>query len=290
MNINENPVLFTLVAVVTILIGTIAMVFYPMTLKSTQPHNELQKPYTALQLAGRDVYQQEGCNNCHTQTVRPLKAEVARYGPYSKAWEFEYDRPFLWGSRRTGPDLARIGGKYSDDWQYKHMINPAKLQYGSNMPKYAFLVDMKIKVKRTERSMKVLGFPYTADEIVALNDASQLDAIVAYMQSLGTAVERLPRPEMVQEGEVNPLLGDAKAVAKGKRIFELSCTGCHSIGADSEDISDLIWLGATADYEGWEIVGVIADGIEDAMPPFGDFMGKSKMWSVVSYIRSMDAE
>ncbi|RUM45153.1 MAG: cytochrome-c oxidase [Desulfocapsa sp.] len=290
MNINKNPILFTLTAIVTVLIGTIAMVFYPMTLKSTQPHNDMQKPYTALELAGRDVYQQEGCNNCHTQTVRPLKAEVARYGAYSKAWEFEYDRPFIWGSRRTGPDLHRIGGKYSDEWQYKHMIEPAKLAFGSNMPKYGFLADMKIKAKRTEASMKMLGFPYTPADIEELKSKNQLDALVAYMQILGTAVPRPPRAAMVQEGEANPLAGDAQEVKKGEKLFQLNCMGCHSIGAEGEEIEDLIWVGTSADYEGWEMVGIVADGFEGSMPPFGDFMGKEKIWSIISYMRSMEAK
>ncbi len=301
MNIYKNPILFTLAATVTVLIGTIAMVFVPMTMKSTQPHSDLQKPYTALELAGRDVYQREGCNNCHTQTVRPLKAEVARYGPYSKAWEFEYDQPFLWGSRRMGPDLARVGGKYSDKWHYKHMVEPAKLKWGSNMPKYGFLFDKEVNVARTEASMKMLGFPYTQEEIEDLEGMTDLDAIVAYLQKLGTAVQRPPRPAMVKEGDVNTLANDAKAISQGKKIFELNCTGCHGIdlkGDVGADLTDVIWLGDTADFEDWEIFEVIANGTsvgykrraEGGMPPFGDFMGKYKIWSVISYIRSMEAE
>ncbi len=301
MNIYKKPILFTLLATVTILSGSIAMMIYPMFLESTQPHNKLQQPYTPIELAGRDVYQAEGCNNCHTQTVRPLKAEVARYGPYSKAWEFEYDRPFLWGSKRTGPDLARVGGKYSDKWHYKHMSNPAKLKAGSNMPKYDFLADIELKPAQIEHRMKVLGFPYTKEQIEELEGMTQMDAIVAYLQKLGTAVPRPPRPKMVKEGDVNTLANDPKAIAQGKKIFELNCTGCHGIdlkGDVGADLTDVIWLGSTEDFEDWEIFEVIADGTykglkrraEGGMPPFGDFMGKYKIWSLIAYIRSMEAQ
>jgi len=301
MSIYKQPIVFTVVALLTILSGSIAMMFVPMFLESTQPHNELQTPYNALELAGRDVYQAEGCNNCHTQTVRPLKAEVARYGPYSKAWEFEYDRPFLWGSKRTGPDLARIGGKYSDKWHYKHFSYPAKLKFGSNMPKYDFLADNDLNPASVEAHIKGIGFPYTKEEIEELDGLTEMDALVAYMQKLGTAVERPPRPKMVQEGEENTLAGDAKAIADGKRSFELNCTGCHGIdlkGDVGADLTDVIWLGETGDFEDWEIFEVIADGTykglmrraEGGMPPFGDFMGKTKIWKVISYIRSMEAQ
>ncbi|MCK5192772.1 MAG: cbb3-type cytochrome c oxidase subunit II [Desulfobulbaceae bacterium] len=301
MSLYKKPILFALLATVTILVGTVAMVFVPLFMPSTQPHNNLQKPYTALELAGRDVYQAEGCNNCHTQTVRPLKAEVARYGPYSKAWEFEYDRPFLWGSKRTGPDLARAGGKYSDKWHYKHMVKPTKLKFGSNMPEYDFMADIELNPAAIESSMKVLGYPYTQEEIDDLEGMSRLDAIVAYIQKLGTAVERPPRPKMVQEGEKNSLANDSKAIAQGKRIFDMNCTGCHGIdlkGDVGADLTDVIWLGSTKDFEDWEIFEVIADGTvtgfkrraEGGMPPFGDFMGKYKIWSVIAYMRSMEAE
>lgn len=301
MNIYSKPILFTLLATASVLVGTVAMMVYPMFLESTQPHNTLQKPYTPLELAGRDVYQQEGCNNCHTQTVRPLNAEMARYGSYSKAWEFEYDRPFIWGSKRTGPDLARIGNKYSDKWHYKHMVNPAKMNFGSNMPAYEFLADNMLDPAQVEARIKALGFPYTREEINAVDGMSQLDAIVAYLQKMGTAVPRPPRAPKIAKGDRNPHTNDATAIANGKKIFDMNCTGCHGIdlkGDVGANLTDVIWLGSTEDFEDWEIFDVIDNGThsgtkrraEGGMPAFGDFMGTYKIWSTVAYIRSMEAQ
>ena len=132
--LHTSPVLFAILATVAILVGTLVTMFLPMLTPQMHPKLENLKPFTPVQLAGRDIYQREGCNNCHTQTVRPLKTEVMRYGEYSKAGEFAYDRPFLWGSKRTGPDLARIGGKYPDVWHYGHFENPQAFFAESNMP------------------------------------------------------------------------------------------------------------------------------------------------------------
>jgi cytochrome c oxidase cbb3-type subunit 2 len=301
MDIYKKPIFFTLLAAVTVLVGTIIMVFVPLMMPSTQPTSDLQKPYTALELAGRDMYQREGCNNCHTQTVRPLRAEIARYGPYSKAWEFAYDRPFLWGSKRTGPDLARVGGKYSDKWHFKHFSFPAKLAFGSNMPNYDFLADRDLNPATVQAHMDAIGFAYTAEEIEALDGLTELDALVAYVQKLGTAVPRPPRPKMIEDGEANPLAKDAQALALGKRLYEMNCTGCHGIdgkGDVGSNLTDVIWLGTQAPIEDWEIFHVIANGTtkgykrqaEGGMVPFGDFMGKQKIWSLVAYIRSIESE
>jgi len=162
---------------------------------TTQPVEGL-KPYTALQLAGRDVYIREGCYNCHSQMIRPFRAETLRYGPYSKAGEFVYDHPFQWGSKRTGPDLHRVGGKYSDEWHRLHLISPRSLVPESNMPAYAWLenadlnpADMAPKLK----ALRVVGVPYSDDEVAKAGEAVQgktaLDAVVAYLQVLGTAVK-----------------------------------------------------------------------------------------------------
>lgn len=299
--IYKKPIIFTILAALVISSGTIIMVFVPLVMQSTQPTNALQKPYTALELAGRDLYQKEGCNNCHTQTVRPLKAEIARYGPYSKAWEFAYDRPFLWGSKRTGPDLARVGAKYSDKWHYKHFSYPAKLAFGSNMPNYSFLADRDLNPAQVETHMKAVGLAYTADDIEALDGLTELDALVAYVQKLGIAVPRPPRPQMIKQGEANPFLADnAEALASGKRLFEMNCTGCHGIdgkGDVGSNLTDVIWLGTQAPFEDWEIFQVISNGTtkgfkrqaEGGMVPFGDFMGKKKIWSIVTYIRSIES-
>ena len=149
-------------------------------------------PYPALQLAGRDIYVREGCYNCHSQMVRTLRHETERYGHYSLAGESVYDRPFQWGSKRTGPDLARIGGRYSDDWHRVHLVNPRDVVPVSNMPGYPFLAEAPVDpaaVARNMRALQTLGDPYTDEEIAgaaaAVAGKSELDALIAYLQALG---------------------------------------------------------------------------------------------------------
>ena len=150
------------------------------------------KPYPALQLAGRDVYVREGCGNCHTQMIRTLRFETERYGPYSLAGESGYDRPFLWGSKRTGPDLARIGGRYSDDWHRVHLTDPRAVVPESNMPAFPWLSRQSIDGPDLEHKMRTLqrmGDPYTDAQIAAaardVADSTELDAVIAYLQDLG---------------------------------------------------------------------------------------------------------
>jgi len=153
------------------------------------------KPYDALRLVGRDIYVREGCYNCHSQMIRPFRAETERYGPYSVAGEFVYDRPFQWGSKRTGPDLARVGGRYSDDWHRLHLTNPRDVVPESNMPKkYAFLCPIGgADVASRMKVLKVLGHPYSEEEIAksgeAIKGKSELDALIAYLQGLGTQIK-----------------------------------------------------------------------------------------------------
>ena len=151
------------------------------------------KPYSALRLAGYDVYVAEGCYNCHSQQIRPFRSETERYGHYSVAGEFVYDRPFQWGSKRTGPDLARVGGRYSDDWHYLHMVDPRAVVPESNMPAYPWLAERLVNgatVERRMRALQRLGHPYSEEEIEGARDAVQgrteLDALIAYLQGLGT--------------------------------------------------------------------------------------------------------
>lgn len=158
---------------------------------------EGMKPLTALQLEGRDVYIREGCHVCHTQKIRALRTEVERYGHYSVAGEFVWDRPFLWGSKRTGPDLARVGGRYSDDWQMQHLLDPRSLVPESNMPAFPWLFEREVKTKHTVRKLRVqqaLGVPYTDAEIeTAAEDVAgytEAEALVAYLQQLGTVLPR----------------------------------------------------------------------------------------------------
>ena len=150
------------------------------------------KPYPALELAGRDVYVREGCYNCHSQMVRTLRFETERYGHYSLAGESVYDRPFQWGSKRTGPDLARVGGRYSDDWQRIHLINPRDVVPESNMPSFPWLAENAVdgaQVQANMRALKRLGDPYTDADIkdapAAVEGKTELDAVVAYLQGLG---------------------------------------------------------------------------------------------------------
>jgi len=153
------------------------------------------KPYTPLQLAGRDIYVREGCYNCHSQMVRPFRAEVERYGPYSVAGEFVYDRPFQWGSKRTGPDLARVGGRYSDEWHRVHFNNPRDVVPESNMPAYPWFEATPVdgsKMPDKLRTLRTLGVPYSDEEIAKsaeeLKGKTELDAVIAYLQNLGVAM------------------------------------------------------------------------------------------------------
>jgi len=154
------------------------------------------KPYTALQLSGRDVYIREGCYNCHSQMIRPFRAETERYGHYSVAGEFVYDHPFQWGSKRTGPDLHRVGGKFSDDWHRLHLRQPRDLVPESNMPAYTWLEKAKLDAEGVAPKMRALrsvGVPYTDDEISkaaeAVKGKTEEDALIAYLQVLGTALK-----------------------------------------------------------------------------------------------------
>jgi cytochrome c oxidase cbb3-type subunit II len=154
------------------------------------------KPYTALQLAGRDIYIREGCVGCHSQMIRPFRAETERYGHYSVAGEFVYDRPFLWGSKRTGPDLQRVGGRYSDEWHRVHLNNPRDVVPESNMPAYSWLFDSMLAgddMAAKMRGLRKVGVPYNDEQISAakteVTGKSEADALIAYLQMLGTSVK-----------------------------------------------------------------------------------------------------
>ena len=190
-NVGLMAILILLVISVAGLVEILPLFF----LKSTTEPVEGLKPYTALQLEGRDIYVREGCYLCHSQMIRPFRAETERYGHYSVAGEFVYDHPFQWGSKRTGPDLARVGGRYSDDWHRTHLINPRDVVPESNMPGFPWLseniLDGKLTPKKLE-VMRTLGVPYTDDDIAGASTAvqgkSELDALVAYLQNLGTVI------------------------------------------------------------------------------------------------------
>ena len=285
--IYRKPIIFSITAAVVILIGTVATMFYPMFTSSMHPKLDALNPYTALELAGKDVYQQEGCNNCHTQTVRPLKSEVMRYGEYSKAGEFAYDRPFLWGSKRTGPDLARIGGKYPDMWHIKHFENPRDFYEKSNMPAYGWLAKRKLDPATMKKRMDVNRFPYTEQDLEDLESRTELDALVAYMQVIGVAVARTAPAAQVDvpaEGE-NPLAGDLEAIEQGEALYSEHCAMCHG-----DDLDGDIGPGLTDyDADDPDFYEIIAVGVDGEMPGFGAQLDRTAIWSIVSYIRSLGA-
>ncbi len=222
--IERNAILLVVLTLVTIAIGGIVEVVPLFTIETTVEHVKGMRPYSPLELAGRDIYIREGCYLCHSQQIRALKDEVERYGHYSLAAESMYDHPFQWGSKRIGPDLARVGGKYSSDWHYAHLSNPQALVPESLMPRYAFLAEQRLKYDRIAENMRTLrmvGVPYSdaqidkaKEDLVAqtvadspdaeglkqrypkavtvpgsANAVTEMDALVAYLQVLGTMVD-----------------------------------------------------------------------------------------------------
>ena len=195
--IERNQALLIILVILVVAVGGLVEIVPLYFQKSvTEPVAGL-KPYTPLQLTGRDVYVREGCYNCHSQMVRPFRAEVERYGHYSVAGEFVYDRPFQWGSKRTGPDLHRVGGRYSDEWHRIHLNDPRSVVPESNMPGYPWLAKAPANAEDIEaklRALRFLGVPYSDQDIAGakaeLKDKTELDALIAYLQVLGTALKQ----------------------------------------------------------------------------------------------------
>ena len=194
--IERNVGLLLVLVILTISIGGLVEIVPLFFQKSTTEAVVGMKPYSALQLTGRDIYLREGCYGCHSQMIRPFRAETERYGHYSVAGESVYDHPFQWGSKRTGPDLARVGGRYSDSWHRDHLNDPRSVVPESNMPSYSWLAKSKLDptdVAPKMRAMKTLGVPYTDQQIaegsIELLDKTELDALVSYLQILGTSIK-----------------------------------------------------------------------------------------------------
>jgi len=194
--IETNSFLLIVLTLLTVSIGGLVEIVPLYFQKSTTEAVQGVKPYGALELAGRDIYVREGCYNCHSQMIRPFRAETLRYGPYSVAGEFVYDRPFQWGSKRTGPDLARVGGRYNDEWHRVHLINPRDLVPESNMPGYPWLEKATVSgptIQRHMRALVRLGVPYTDDEIAkapeVVKGKTEMQALIAYLQGLGTQIK-----------------------------------------------------------------------------------------------------
>ena len=194
--VEKNIGLMGLLIIIVISFGGLAEIVPLFFLKDTTEPLENMKPYTALQLEGRDIYIREGCNTCHSQMIRPFRAETERYGHYSVAGEHVWEHPFLWGSKRTGPDLARVGGRYSDEWHRVHLLNPRDVVPESNMPAFPWLEHKVIDSDLTPeklKAFKLLGVPYSDEDIAgakaAVEGKTELEAVVAYLQALGLALK-----------------------------------------------------------------------------------------------------
>lgn len=202
MKLNHEPVeknagLLAILTVVAISFGTLVEITPLFFQKETNTPVDGLKPYTALEFEGRDIYIREGCNNCHSQMIRPFRAETERYGHYSVAGESVWEHPFLWGSKRTGPDLARVGGRYSDAWHEAHLLDPRAVVPESNMPAFPWLAENVLDGEDTPAKLKIFkdnfGVPYTDADIenatAAVKGKTEMEALIAYLQSLGTALK-----------------------------------------------------------------------------------------------------
>ena len=362
-SIYSKATLFSIVALLVILAGTVVMVFYPLA--RDEMHAELRDDekiikdynYTPLQLAGKDLYQKEGCVNCHTQTVRPLKSDVLRYGMISQPGENLYEKPFLWGSKRTGPDLARIGGVYSDEWHKAHLMNPQHFFPKSNMPKYPWLAKNKVDGDATVKNALVhgmgthklivdlskpegerqtmgevikaaiaadpenlenykkaimygMGDAVPADKrqaiIEELNNYTELDAMVAYLQVIGTHVDNqygVVADETAFTEATNPLdVKSEEVLAKGEEMYQLLCFGCHAengfgqyqnqmLGEEPVSLTSVSFADAgVADMSDGEIFLTIANGIPGAMPSHLKIMTRDEIWSLAAYVKSLAAK
>lgn len=312
MEITRKPIVFAVLALGTVLVGTVATMGYPMLRPDMHPHLQNLRVFTPLELAGRDIYQREGCVNCHTQTVRPLGSEVLRYGEYSKAGEFALDHPFLWGSKRTGPDLAREGGKRPDGWHLKHFVRPQDFEPKSNMPSYAFLAKNPLDLSDARSDYLTLakiapGLRATEADFAALEVKTELDALVAYMQWLGHAVARPGVAIEVRLDTPNPLVDNAGATARGAKVFADNCSACH--GDDLNGVPDLApslvdkrFLGDEDDATDGGMFILISGGSDakkllgkkgaatGGMTAFGGQLKTDDIWAVINYIRAEQAK
>jgi len=194
--LEENSALLIFGILLVSAIGGLVQVLPSIYQESLRTPEDGTRPYSAVELTGRDIYMREGCATCHSQQIRSLVAEVERYGPYSRAGEFVYDRPFMWGSKRTGPDLHRIGGKYSDDWHRIHLIDPRSVIPASIMPAYPWLAERPVRtddIQAKLRGLRTLGHPYADEDIdnapAELEGLTELDALITYLQMLGTGFD-----------------------------------------------------------------------------------------------------
>jgi cytochrome c oxidase cbb3-type subunit 2 len=319
--IYRRPVAFAVLATVVILAGTIATMVYPMFRPEMHERVEGLAPLTALELAGRDVYQREGCVNCHTQTVRPLRSEVVRYrgnraqvpaGQYSLAGEFAYDHPFLWGSKRTGPDLAFEGWLKSAAWHHAHFEDPQAVVPKSNMPRYAFLKGARLdgaELQAHMRALRAVGVPYTDADVAAAPAAvagkTEMDGLVAYMLSLGRAVDRGGGGAGGVDLEApNPVAGVPEAIRKGGQLFaDNGCGACHGDRAEGQEgvapsLVDDAFAGESGDLADAAYFSMIEGGSDakkaigrpglpdGGMQAYGSELSDEDIWSIVAWLRA----
>lgn len=288
--LEKNPVIFIILAFVVIMIGSTVTMIAPFKwINGPGDRIAEVKPYTALQQEGRDIYMREGCNNCHSQTVRTLASDVERYGyggTYSKSGEFVYDRPHLWGSRRTGPDLAHIGFKYPDPkgaWHRKHLENPQSVVPASNMPSYAFL-NKPLDTTYSERKMKLLSFPYTQADLDDLKGKSELDAIIAYMRKLGTDI-KVAKAEAATQATtplINPFKDLKSVETDAVSLYKQHCASCHGDNREGT-LGPTLKGSAKSDAE---LFKIISHGVEaNGMPAFGSSLDEQKIWKLATLIK-----
>jgi cytochrome c oxidase cbb3-type subunit 2 len=323
--IYSKLVAFSVAVTMAVLVGSLVMMAYPLVRSEMHVKVAGLKPLSALELAGRDVYQREGCVNCHTQTVRPLKSEVVRYkgnraeeptGRYSLAGEFAYDHPFLWGSKRTGPDLAFEGWiKPSAAWQQAHLENPQALVPRSNMPAYAFLKEAKLdaeEIRAHMRALRRVGVPYRDEDLAGVakgvEGKTEMDGLVAYVLSLGKAVNRGAAGGLdIELDAPNPLGAAVAAVTKGKQLWDANgCAACHGDEGHGEEgvapnLLDEQFLGAAGDLPDAAYFAMIKGGsavkpalgragvADGGMQAYGADLSDEDIWSIVSWLRNQKA-
>ncbi len=323
--LERKPVLFTIWALIAILIGGIVEIVPMYLIKSNIPTIENVKPYTPLELQGRDIYIGEGCVSCHSQMVRPFRSETERYGEYSKAGEFVYDHPFLWGSKRTGPDLARAGvisGKMfkPDSWHYNHLLNPQGMNAQSIMPPYPWLFTKDIDVASTPvkiRAMQTLGVPYgegydlkaeadlmeqaqkiangLAESGIKIEPQKQIIALIAYMQRLGTDISNTPKSDAPKAEHSShaklpmPLPKDSEALAEAKQVYDKSCLICHGAMGEGNligpNLTDNYWIHGGSPEDIYQIIAV---GFPTkGMQAWNTQLSEEQMVALTSYIINM---
>ncbi len=323
--LERKPVLFTIWALIAILIGGIVEIVPMYLVKSNIPTIESVKPYTPLELQGRDVYIAEGCVSCHSQMVRPFRSETERYGEYSKAGEFVYDHPFLWGSKRTGPDLARAGvisGKMykPDSWHYNHMLNPQGMNAQSIMPPYPWLftkdIDMETTAKKI-RVMQTLGVPYPegfdekanddlmkqaceitaglAESGIEIEPQKQIIALIAYMQRLGTDIMESPENTQAKASAAKPaglpmpLPTDEAAMEQAAQLYQKHCIACHGMKGEGNiigpNLTDNYWLEGGSPEDIYHIIDVGVPA--KGMQAWNTQLNQEQMVGLTAYILNM---